>query len=219
MPPPAIATWYGRPSAAAGSPPSPTVLLWLASLLLLECVGASASIVGEAAARIQSVRNAVRPAGTRSAAVPASNTVSSIANCYVATELRSVNSGRFHRFFRSISIFGPSIEAARRNSESSRRRFPMAVRLALLALAAGAAAINVGDKVPSAVTLDYGFPPAKINLASRVAGKKVRRRPRCRCPRRMRQQRGCMQLLLPRSRRARRADPAHSQPTPPGVNT
>jgi len=42
----------------------------------------------------------------------------------------------------------------------------------VLGLAACASAINVGDKIPS-ISLDYGFPPEKINLADRVAGKKV----------------------------------------------
>ena len=37
---------------------------------------------------------------------------------------------------------------------------------------AGAASIGVGEKVPD-VTLDYGFPPEKVALAQRLAGKKV----------------------------------------------
>ena len=48
----------------------------------------------------------------------------------------------------------------------------MARMLALASLALGAAAFNVGQKLPG-ITLDYGFPPEKINLANRVAGKKV----------------------------------------------
>ena len=48
----------------------------------------------------------------------------------------------------------------------------MARLLAIAALAAGAAGFNVGNKVPS-IDLDLGFPPEKINLANRVAGKKV----------------------------------------------
>eukprot|EP00967_Tisochrysis_lutea_P035767 scaffold42957_cov31-Tisochrysis_lutea.AAC.1 len=48
-----------------------------------------------------------------------------------------------------------------------------AARLALL-LAAGVGAISVGDRVPEGITLDYGFPPDKVDLARRVAGKKVR---------------------------------------------
>jgi len=31
----------------------------------------------------------------------------------------------------------------------------------------------VGTKVPSGVDLDFGFPPEKVDLAKRVAGKKV----------------------------------------------
>jgi hypothetical protein len=45
--------------------------------------------------------------------------------------------------------------------------------VALLLAAAAVSAISVGDKIPSGITLDYGFPPDKINLASRIAGKKV----------------------------------------------
>jgi len=49
----------------------------------------------------------------------------------------------------------------------------MALRRAALCLAvASAAAVSIGDKIPSA-ELHYGFPPEKIDLASRVAGKKV----------------------------------------------
>ena len=33
--------------------------------------------------------------------------------------------------------------------------------------------INVGDKIPSDVELHLGFPPEKINVADRIAGKKV----------------------------------------------
>jgi 2-Cys peroxiredoxin 5 len=40
----------------------------------------------------------------------------------------------------------------------------------LLALAA--AQIKVGEKIPS-VELDLGFPPEKIDVAKRIAGKKV----------------------------------------------
>jgi len=35
-----------------------------------------------------------------------------------------------------------------------------------------ASALAVGDKLPS-LTLDYGFPPEKVNLASRATGKKM----------------------------------------------
>jgi peroxiredoxin len=41
-----------------------------------------------------------------------------------------------------------------------------------LCFGAGVEAIRVGDRVPS-IDLDYGFPPEKINLADRVAGKNV----------------------------------------------
>ena len=46
---------------------------------------------------------------------------------------------------------------------------------ALLLLTAGvvAAAINVGDKIPSGVALHQGFPPQEIVLADRIANKKV----------------------------------------------
>ena len=47
-------------------------------------------------------------------------------------------------------------------------------RLLLSALLlATTAAIKVGDSVPQFLKLDLGFPPEKIELASRVAGKKV----------------------------------------------
>ena len=47
-------------------------------------------------------------------------------------------------------------------------------RLAALALLLSAtAAIKLGDSVPQFLKLDLGFPPEKIELASRVAGKKV----------------------------------------------
>lgn len=58
----------------------------------------------------------------------------------------------------------------------------MVFRRAILALALSvasalqlnmmASAVNVGDKIPSK-TLDFGFPPERINVADRVAGKKV----------------------------------------------
>jgi peroxiredoxin len=38
--------------------------------------------------------------------------------------------------------------------------------------ALSAAAIGVGDRLP-AESLDYGFPPEKVDLAARIAGKKV----------------------------------------------
>lgn len=40
-------------------------------------------------------------------------------------------------------------------------------------LAAVASAIGVGDKIPSGVHLHYGFPPDKINIGDRIAGKNV----------------------------------------------
>lgn len=56
----------------------------------------------------------------------------------------------------------------------------MAVVLSLLAFSGIAAAqtqfanypIEVGAKIPS-IELDYGFPPAKVNIAERAAGKKI----------------------------------------------
>ena len=36
-----------------------------------------------------------------------------------------------------------------------------------------AAAIQVGDDIPAGAHLHFGFPPEKINLKDRVAGKKV----------------------------------------------
>ena len=42
-----------------------------------------------------------------------------------------------------------------------------------LACITGASAIKVGDNVPKNVDLHFGFPPEKIDLAERVAGKKV----------------------------------------------
>lgn len=49
----------------------------------------------------------------------------------------------------------------------------MARRLIGLALALGCAnAVKVGDIFPS-VSLDYGFPPEKIDLSTRLASKKV----------------------------------------------
>jgi len=44
--------------------------------------------------------------------------------------------------------------------------------LCAAALVASVTAVKVGDMVPS-VTLDYGFPPEKIDLAQRVMGKNV----------------------------------------------
>lgn len=36
-----------------------------------------------------------------------------------------------------------------------------------------AAQSKVGSKISNKLVLDYGFPPEKVNLAERVAGKKV----------------------------------------------
>jgi peroxiredoxin len=41
------------------------------------------------------------------------------------------------------------------------------------AIAAFAAAVDVGFTIPSGTTLDFGFPPEKIDLAARTAGKTV----------------------------------------------
>jgi len=42
-----------------------------------------------------------------------------------------------------------------------------------IACIARASAVKVGDDIPKDVDLHFGFPPEKINLAQRVAGKKV----------------------------------------------
>jgi len=42
-----------------------------------------------------------------------------------------------------------------------------------IACIARASAVKVGDDIPKDVDLHYGFPPEKLNLAQRVAGKKV----------------------------------------------
>ena len=39
--------------------------------------------------------------------------------------------------------------------------------------AMAAAQLKAGDTVPAGVTLDLGFPPSKIDLASYIKGKKV----------------------------------------------
>ena len=39
---------------------------------------------------------------------------------------------------------------------------------------AAAPTVKVGDKISAELHLDFGFPPERINLASRVADKKVR---------------------------------------------
>ena len=46
------------------------------------------------------------------------------------------------------------------------------VLLLVGSLAACAHGFGVGDSLPSA-TLDYGFPPSKVDLNARVAGKNV----------------------------------------------
>ena len=48
----------------------------------------------------------------------------------------------------------------------------MARLLAVGLLAVGARALDVGDTLPS-LTLDFGFPPEKINLLERAKGKKI----------------------------------------------
>lgn len=45
--------------------------------------------------------------------------------------------------------------------------------LLLVALLALAAAVKVGDKIPSDVDLHFGFPPENISLSQRIADKKV----------------------------------------------
>jgi peroxiredoxin len=44
--------------------------------------------------------------------------------------------------------------------------------VAALLAATASATINVGDTLPS-VTLDYGFPPEKVNVLERAKGKNV----------------------------------------------
>ncbi len=34
-------------------------------------------------------------------------------------------------------------------------------------------AVAIGDSIPADITLDFGFPSEKINLAERCAGKKI----------------------------------------------
>ncbi len=41
------------------------------------------------------------------------------------------------------------------------------------ALVGGAAAIDVGDTIPSDLTLHHGFPPENISLDDRLSGKNV----------------------------------------------
>ena len=45
--------------------------------------------------------------------------------------------------------------------------------LKALALLGVASAVKVGDKIPAEASLHQGFPPTHINLAERMAGKKV----------------------------------------------
>jgi len=45
--------------------------------------------------------------------------------------------------------------------------------LAAALLVVGASAVKVGEKIPADVDLHLGFPPEKINLSQRIAGKKV----------------------------------------------
>ena len=57
---------------------------------------------------------------------------------------------------------------------TSWRRDTMAIRLLATALLASSACASlVGNKVPGGVELDFGFPPTKIPLSERVAGKKI----------------------------------------------
>jgi peroxiredoxin len=51
-------------------------------------------------------------------------------------------------------------------------KFIQAILLGVLA-ATGASAVKVGDSIPSDLELHYGFPPERINIGARVAGKKV----------------------------------------------
>lgn len=44
--------------------------------------------------------------------------------------------------------------------------------LALLA-AAGASALSVGDKVPVGHHLDFGFPPERVDVTARLAGRRT----------------------------------------------
>ena len=50
---------------------------------------------------------------------------------------------------------------------------PLTARLTPLAAAPRASAIDVGEKVPSGLTLHHGFPPERIDLDERLAGKNV----------------------------------------------
>lgn len=43
----------------------------------------------------------------------------------------------------------------------------------ILLLCSAATAIKVGDSIPEGVNLHFGFPPEKVNVKDRVAGKKV----------------------------------------------
>jgi len=44
--------------------------------------------------------------------------------------------------------------------------------LGLLLFAAACTALHVGDRIPS-VTIHSGFPPTEVDIAARIAGKKV----------------------------------------------
>lgn len=50
---------------------------------------------------------------------------------------------------------------------------PLLLAAAVLLSTVMAAAVRVGDTIPSNVELHYGFPPDKVNLAERIAGKRV----------------------------------------------
>lgn len=48
------------------------------------------------------------------------------------------------------------------------------MQAALISLTANvASAVKIGDTIPKDLTLDFGFPPEKINLKKRVKGKNV----------------------------------------------
>ena len=49
----------------------------------------------------------------------------------------------------------------------------MFLAIACSIVGAVSAAIQVGERIPNNVNLHMGFPPSKIDLAERIAGKKV----------------------------------------------
>ena len=68
---------------------------------------------------------------------------------------------------------GDEIVGVALNKATAALLLNMARLLLSALLLATTAAIKVGDSVPQFLKLDLGFPPEKIELASRVAGKKV----------------------------------------------